>query len=90
MTDEQLASAFPILKHESLKGCTLANERRHENTVLYLLTCEGGQGTTGAAHWQLGAEQISGTLNVKLGGKNMTFYQRITAQRLGECASEAK
>jgi len=28
---------------------------------------------------------VGGTLNVKLGGKNMTFYQRITAVYQGSC-----
>ena len=55
-----------------------------------LLICEGGHGTTGTAQWHLGADKIRGTLNVKLGGKNMTFYQRITAKPLGKCVSEAK
>ncbi len=32
---------------------------------------------------------ISGTLSVKFGGKNMTFYQRVTVRPLGDCASEA-
>ena len=76
---QQLSSAFPILNHESLKGCKLENESRNEDTVSYLLICENGHGATGTAHWYLGADQIKGTLNVKLGGKNMTFYQRITA-----------
>lgn len=68
----------------------LHKEGRHEDTVFYLLICEGGHGTTGTAQWHLGADKIRGTLNVKLGGKDMTFYQRITAKPLGECVSEAK
>ena len=87
---QQLSSAFPILNHESLKGCKLENESRNEDTVSYLLICENGRGATGTAHWYLGADQIKGTLNVKLGGKNMTFYQRITARPLGLCVTEAK
>ncbi len=90
VTNQALASAFPILEHESLNGCRLGGERRHEDRVFYVLTCEGGHGTTGTAHWRLGSDQIRGTLDVKLGGKNMTFYQTVTAQRLGECASDAK
>ena len=66
-----------------------AKEGRHEDTVSYRLICEGGHGTTGTAQWHLGADKIRGTLNVKLGGKNMTFYQRITAS-LAECVSDAK
>jgi len=85
---QELSSAFPILSHESLKGCQLENEKRYEDTVSYRLICQGGHGTTGAAHWYLGADQIRGTLNVRLGGKNMTFYQRIVAKPLGQCAAE--
>ena len=90
LNHQELALAFPILGHESLKGCTLGDERRHEDAVLYVLTCEGGRGTTGAAHWRLGTDRFEGTLDVKLGAKNMTFYQRVTARRLGRCGSEAK
>ena len=85
---QKLSSAFPILNHESLKGCQLEKESRYGDTVSYLLICEGGHGTTGAAHWYLGADQIRGTLDVRLGGKNMTFYQRIVAKPLGDCVAE--
>lgn len=88
--NQSLASAFPILKHESLYGCTLSDESRHEDTVSYVLLCEGGHGTTGTARWRLSADQIRGTLDVRLGGKNMTFYQHVTARRVGDCISEAK
>jgi hypothetical protein len=87
---QQLSSAFPILSHESLKGCRLDNDSRDDETVSYLLICEDGNVTTGTALWHLGAGSIRGTLDVKLGGKNMTFYQRITAKPLGECVSEGK
>ena len=85
---QELSSAFPILSHESLKGCRLGKESRYEDTVSYLLICAGGHGTTGAAHWYLGADQIRGTLDVRLGGKNMTFYQRIVAKPVGACMAE--
>lgn len=81
----ELASAFPILHHESLKGCKLGHESRHDETISYVLSCEGGNATTGAARWQVGPQLLQGTFEVKLGGKNMTFYQRITATPLGEC-----
>ena len=85
----ELSSAFPILSHESLNGCKLAHEKRVEDSVTYLLICEGGNGTTGTAQWLLGADQVTGRLDVKLGGKNMTFTQRITAKPVGECTSNA-
>lgn len=86
----EFSKAFPILTHPSLEGCQLAAEKRDEEEISYLLVCEGRHGTTGEALWRLGPHQTTGTLRVKLGGKNMTFYQRVTARLLGECASERK
>jgi hypothetical protein len=85
LTDEELASAFPILKSASLADCKLRREGPHGDAVSYLLVCDGGHGTTGSASWRVGEQSSVGTLNVKLGGKNMTFFQRVTAKPLGRC-----
>ncbi len=85
LTGEELASAFPILKSASLADCKLRREGPHGSGVSYLLVCDGGHGMTGSASWRVGEPLIVGTLNVKLGGKNMTFYQRVTAKPLGQC-----
>jgi hypothetical protein len=90
LAHQGLSDAFPILKSPALKGCKLDQESRRDDTVSYLLVCAGGHGTTGRATWHLGEHQIRGTLDVKLGGKNMTFYQRVTARSLGECGPGAK
>jgi hypothetical protein len=82
----QLTSAFPILQHPALEGCKLENERLLSQSLSYQLVCTGGHGTTGNAIWHLGEYQIRGMLDVKLGGKNMTFFQRITAIPLGKCS----
>jgi len=86
---QELSSAFPILQLAALKGCKLDHENKQGELVSYVLSCDESHGTTGTARWQVGAHQIEGTLDVKLGGKNMTFYQRVTAMPLGECLSEA-
>ena len=85
MARQPLAQAFPVLSHPALQGCSLQNETQRDDTVSYVLVCSAGHGTTGEAIWQIDARRIRGTLNVKLGGKNMTFYQRITALPLGAC-----
>jgi hypothetical protein len=85
LAHQELAAAFPVLKQESLKGCRLDAEKRRDDVISYLLICEEGQGTTGEAVWQLAKHRITGTLHVKLGGKNMTFYQRVTAIPVGPC-----
>ena len=83
----QLATAFPVLNHVSLRGCSLSDGIREQDTIYYELVCAGGNATKGSAVWQIGEHQISGVLNVKLGGKNLTFYQRVTGKPLGPCAT---
>jgi hypothetical protein len=90
LAHQELSSAFPILQHPSLADCTLQHESRQDDPVSYLLVCAGGHGTTGSAAWRIGAHLIRGTLNVKLGGKNMTLYQRVTARPLGKCKAAAR
>jgi hypothetical protein len=90
LTHQSLASVFPILAHPALKGCRLQDERWQTDTVVYTLACEGGHGTTGQAIWHLDKQLLRGTLNVKLGGKNMTFYQRVTATLLGRCSADTQ
>jgi len=85
LVHQSLATAFPILAHPALEGCRLEGEARREDTVSYVLVCDGGHGTRGTARWRLGTREARGTLEVRLGGKNMTFYQRVTAASLGRC-----
>jgi hypothetical protein len=70
-------SLFPILRHPSLEGCHL-DER-------YRLVCADPQIASGAARLDSAGARIAGTLEVKMGGKNMTFSQRIEAVRQRDC-----
>ncbi len=74
-----LSTAFWMLGHASLKDCQLVKTGQSAASANYRLECAGGHGTTGDAQWQFEAGHMTGTLRVRLGGKNMTFYQRITA-----------
>jgi hypothetical protein len=56
--------------------------------MLYQLKCDGGHGTTGSARWQLGSATISGTLQVRLGGK-MTFYSESRPRRSGRAGNQS-
>ena len=87
---QELSSLFPILHHNAFTGCKLDQEYRHGKTVSYVLICEEAHGMSGGAQWQLGGAEIHGTLEVKLGGKNMTLYQRVTAKLLSECVTETR
>lgn len=82
---KDLGSAFPILRHPSLAGCKLREQSPDEGIVSYVLACANSSGTTGTATWRLGENSLHGTLHVKLGGKNMTVSQRVTANLIGDC-----
>ena len=76
LRDDDRASLFSILRHPSLEGCALAGD---------LLVCARPEVATGSVHLDEGPGRISGVLEVKMGGKNMTFEQRVDAMRLGDC-----
>lgn len=81
----ELASLFPILRHPSLEGCHLGEELRLGSNVGYRLVCANPQVASGNARLDAAGERIAGILEVKMGGKNMTFSQRIEALRRGDC-----
>jgi hypothetical protein len=83
---QDLSGEFWMLREVSLQGCRLVKTSESADAAAYLLACDGGHGTTGTATWELGQGAIAGTLYVRLGGKNMTFYQRITAKLIGSCS----
>jgi hypothetical protein len=89
LAGEDLATAFPVLKSASLADCKLRHQGRRDDELSFVLVCEGGHGTTGSANWRVGERSMVGTLSVKLGGKNMTFSQRLTAKPLGQCPAAA-
>jgi hypothetical protein len=80
-----LSRQFWMLDDVSLQNCKLVKATESESAATYALQCDGGHGATGAAQWQRTPEQLVGTLNVRLGGKNMTFYQRVVATPVGPC-----
>jgi hypothetical protein len=81
----ELGNAFPVLRDVALQDCRLEKATQESDRALYVLQCAGGHGTAGQARWTFDGDTIAGTLDVRLGGKNMTFYQRITGRRAGAC-----
>ncbi len=82
---KDLATEFPILEHPTLAGCTLGGAARKDDVVKFGLICDDRHGTTGTAIWHIDKQRIRGRLDVKLGGKNMTFSQTVTARVVGSC-----
>lgn len=82
----ELLVAFPVLTENAFHDCKLTKQAHSNTHAIYRLVCPASTGTTGTAAWRFNSSHLAGTLEVKLGGKNMTFHQRITAKRIGKCA----
>jgi hypothetical protein len=85
VTRSELASTFWMLRDVSLQDCRLEAQRSGDAQADYTLVCTGGHGTSGSARWTFEGERATGQLDVRLGGKNMTFWQRISARAVGVC-----
>lgn len=85
LTRSELFVTFPVLTEYAFDECRLTKQAQSDTQASYRLDCPTSTGTTGTAIWWFNASHVAGTLEVKLGGKNMTFHQRLTAKRVGEC-----
>ncbi|MCC7410197.1 MAG: DUF3617 family protein [Gammaproteobacteria bacterium] len=86
LRDGQPETLFPVLQQYAFGGCALDYAQTDGDTVHYVLVCESARVATGTATLSATPAGLVGTLAVKMGGKNMTFTQRIEAVRIGECA----
>lgn len=85
LSNRDLPDVFPVLRYPSLEGCKLGNERRRGEDIRYALVCENPEVATGIARLSATRGRIVGVLEIKMGGKNMTFSQRVEATRRGDC-----
>ena len=75
-------SFFPLLRHEALSGCSLAATERADS---FVLSCRNPGAATGQATFEHSPSSMRATLELKMGGKNMTLSQRVIGSRLGDC-----
>ena len=83
---QEASALFPLLSHQAFAGCALVREAASDSEAHFSLRCDNPQAATGAAHFELQSSGFQAVLYVKMGGKNMTLSQRLSAPRLGACA----
>ena len=76
------ARLFPVMDQPGLRACVLAVTAAPER---FRLACDGNNGASGTAWLRRDGNAIRATLDAKMGGKNMTFTQEVTATRIGDC-----
>ncbi len=80
----RLDDFFPILLQPAFKGCHLSAS----DSGGYELVCGSG-GASGIAELTYRGARWHGRLKVKMGGKNMTFSQSVSARYTGSCSDDA-
>lgn len=80
---------FPVLEQPALGGCALGYPRHAPDHSDYVLVCASARVASGTATLTRQGDGVFGLLTVKMGGKNMTFSQRVEAHRVGACAAPA-
>ena len=83
--ETDLSSLFPVLAQPALRGCRLVQAEQPQTSVSHVLSCPGANGAVGTARLRATPTGWRGSLEVKMGGKNMTFSQYVDAKRVGQC-----
>jgi hypothetical protein len=86
LRQDEAGSLFPVLRNQTLTGCRLEFAETIGETIRYQLRCNTEQVATGNARLDSGGGRVRGILNVKMGGKNMTFSQHVEAIHESDCA----
>jgi len=80
---------FPVLRQPALRGCRFTDGKRAGTRNEYVFACASARVASG--HMALThapeRDRVTALLEVKMGGKNMTFSQRVVARRDGDCRS---
>lgn len=91
--DDMPDGLFPVLDQHALRGCRLGypKAQTHESGERrdYVLVCASARVASGTASIERTDDQLVGLLTVKMGGKNMTFSQRVEARRGAPCTPSA-
>ena len=81
----EIGTLFPILQYPTFNGCKLLFIENQEN--VFDLSCDNDHAASGLATFAIGPDRFSADLNIKMGAKNMTLMQRITASKISDCTA---
>lgn len=81
----RIATLFPVFTQPALRGCDL----EAEGGARLRLRCADDRVATGSGHLGRGTDgRLRGALDIRMGGKNMTFSHYVTAVRTGDCGAD--
>lgn len=83
--DLKSGEAFSILSKNPLRNCDLLDYRVTDGTASYRIACPGPNKGSAVAVFQTTATTYRGSIDMNLGGKNMTMSETQAGTRIGNC-----
>ncbi|HTT37198.1 MAG TPA: DUF3617 family protein [Burkholderiales bacterium] len=83
--DLQSGRAFFVMSENPLKSCDLLDYRVTAGTAVYRIACPGPNKGSAVAVFDTAATSYHGTIQMNMGGKNMTMSEAQAATRIGDC-----
>lgn len=83
--DLRSGGAFFILSDNPLKRCPLIDYQTSARSATYRIVCEGPNRGSASALFDLQENAYRGTIQMNMGGKNMTMAETQVGKRIGDC-----
>ena len=83
--DLESGQAFFVLSDNPLKNCELLDYQPTGDTATYRILCQGPNMGSAVAVFDTTDRSYHGTINMNMGGKNMTMSETQFGKRIGDC-----
>jgi hypothetical protein len=83
--DLKSGRAFFVLSENPLRTCDLLDYQVTEGTATYRIACPGPNRGRAVAVFETTATTYRGSINMNMGGKNMTMSETQAGRRIGNC-----
>jgi hypothetical protein len=83
--DLESGQAFFVLSENPLRTCDLLDYQVTEGTATYRIACPGPNRGRAVAVFETTATTYRGSINMNMGGKNMTMSETQAGRRIGNC-----
>jgi uncharacterized protein DUF3617 len=83
--DVESGQVFFILSENPLRTCDLVDYQVNGGAAVYRIACPGANRGSATALFDTTSTTYRGTINMNMGGKNMTMSETQVGKRIGEC-----
>ncbi len=83
--DLESGKAFSILSKNPLRACDLLDYQTTDDAVSYRIACPGPNKGSAVAMFRTTATTYRGSIQMNMGGKNMTMSETQAGTRIGNC-----